>query len=163
MDRSPEGVQGLSESRRWLCDLKRGSPGSVWVCVGQQGINVFGRACERLRDRLCPACEEGEFTYFQYGWKEPFELGIRRLRARASGSNLIHGGVEIMRGIVNWPPAVGGAPGRTVAAHSEENALGAGLEGNLTDSTNRVLPKCDYRDRVEAVRAGGSVAPYRTK
>ena len=64
MDCSFEGGQCLIELLRWLFELHRGSPRSAYVCTGQQGLNILGGVRQRLRDRLCPPCEDGEVTDF---------------------------------------------------------------------------------------------------
>ena len=63
------------------------------------------------------------------------------------------GHVEIVGHVVDRRPAVGAAPGRTIPADGEEDALRAGFEWNLSAPSDRVLPECDYGRRFPPVRS----------
>jgi hypothetical protein len=69
---------------------------------------------------------------------------------------LVNAHVEHFAAVVDGRATVGAAPGGTIGACRDENALGAGLESDLADPPAGVLPQCDHSGTVEPV---GSRAP----
>ncbi len=59
-------VDRFAELRGWLFYMERRPPWSIWIRVGEQGLNTLGSMGQSLCQRLCPACEDCEFISLQY-------------------------------------------------------------------------------------------------
>jgi len=55
-------VDGVAERRRWFGEPEPGSPWSAWTHVGCHCLDAPGREGQRVRCRLCPAGQDGEFV-----------------------------------------------------------------------------------------------------
>ena len=58
----------------------------------------------------------------------------------------MHADVAEVGGVVDRPAAVGAVAGGTVHGGGQQHPLGAGLEGDLPESADRVLPQRDHRE-----------------
>jgi hypothetical protein len=159
--RDNESVQRgnrVGEPASRLRQLHRRPPRSVPARIGQDGGCAIRTAGQRLRDRLGPPGENGDFVRFESARGSRSRCLGRPMRAGRRGVDLVNCDVKASGSVVDGPAAVGAATGCAVHADGEQHSLCPGFEWDLADASGWIFPKALRRARRHA-DADGNAAP----